>query len=230
MTWSKTLAAPQRPLLWDGEEKRSTSLAGLFPEGKDKTQGKPPHSVTAPKRIHASLRRERKVLWRRRGLFGGMDNNTDHTPVFVDTRRWAKYFEYLSHLILQQLYETVIFFHNLTPSFLFTFNYMLLIMLLQLSQFFWLCPPPPSTSHSLRQSPHHCSHLWLMRINSLATPFPMLYFTCPWLLCNYLFVLLNPFAFYAHPPTPHLATINIFFVDMFTCIDSVSVLLVCFVF
>ena len=36
---------------------------------------------------------------------------------------------------------------------------------------------PPSTQHppSLRQSPHHCSCPWVMRICSLAAPFPILY-------------------------------------------------------
>ena len=53
-------------------------------------------------------------------------------------------------------------------------------------------PPPPSTSYSLRQSPHHCSCPWVMSISSLATPFPILYFTSPWLFCNYQFVLLDP--------------------------------------
>ena len=68
----------------------------------------------------------------------------------------------------------------------------LLIMLLRLSQFPPpLCPLPPSTPHSLRQSPHHCSSPWVMHISSLATPFPILYFTFPWLFCNYPF-LLNP--------------------------------------
>ena len=31
-----------------------------------------------------------------------------------------------------------------------------------------------------------------MCVNSLATPFPLLYFTSPWLFYNYLLVLLNP--------------------------------------
>ena len=65
-------------------------------------------------------------------------------------------------------------------------------MLLQLSQFFLLCPPLPSTPHSLRQSPHHCLCPWITHISSLATPFLILYFISPWLFCNYLFVLLNP--------------------------------------
>ena len=53
-------------------------------------------------------------------------------------------------------------------------------------------PSQPSTLHSFRQFPQHCSCPWVMHISSLATPFPILYFTSPWLFCNYLFVLLNP--------------------------------------
>ena len=65
-------------------------------------------------------------------------------------------------------------------------------MLLQLSQFFPFCFPPPSTPLSLRQSHHHCSCPLVMYMSSLATPFPILYFTSPWLFCDYLFVLFNP--------------------------------------
>ena len=71
------------------------------------------------------------------------------------------------------------------------FNYIFLIMLLQLSQVFPLCLPPPSIHHPFRQSPHHCSCLWVMIIGSLAAPLPILYFTSPWLFCTYLFVV-NP--------------------------------------
>ena len=68
-------------------------------------------------------------------------------------------------------------------------NYILLIMLLELS---WFSPFPTSTQHphSLRQSPHHCSCPWVMCIRSLASPYPILYFTSQRLSCNYLFVLL----------------------------------------
>ena len=62
------------------------------------------------------------------------------------------------------------------------------------SQFFSLCPLYQAP-HSLRQSPHHCSCPWVMRISSLATLFSVLYFTSPWLFCIYLFVLLNPLTF-----------------------------------
>ena len=102
-------------------------------------------------------------------------------------------------------------------------NYILLIMLLELSQFFPLCPLPPSIPHSLRPSPHRCPCPCVRRISSLATPFPILYFTSPWLLCNYLFVLLNPHTsspipLHPFPPGNHQNALHIY--------DSVSVLLV----
>ena len=86
-------------------------------------------------------------------------------------------------------------------------------------------PLPTDTPHSLRQSPiivpvhQSCVH-------TLASPFPMLYFTSPWLFCNYLFVLLNPLTSSPIPSYPlplgnHENTLCIH--------DSVSVLLVCLV-
>ena len=70
---------------------------------------------------------------------------------------------------------------------LFCSDYAITVVLI-----FPFCLPPPSTSHPLRQSPHHCSCPWVMCISSLVTPSPILHFTSPWLICNYLFVLLNP--------------------------------------
>ena len=75
-------------------------------------------------------------------------------------------------------------------------------MLLQLSWFFPLSPPSPSTPLSLRQSPHHNSCPWVTCTSSLATPFPILYCTSPWLSCNYLFVLFNPLTSSPFPPHP----------------------------
>ena len=100
-------------------------------------------------------------------------------------------------------------------SFIRFLNYILLIMLLQLSWFFPLCLCPPRTPHSLRQSPHHCSCSWVMQISSLATPFPILYFTFLWLFCNYLFVL-YPLTLFIHSPTTtsHLATIKMFSISI----------------
>ena len=81
-------------------------------------------------------------------------------------------------------------------DFFFPFSkYILLIILSWLSHFIHLCPQPPNTPHSLRQSPHHCSCLWIMHISSLATPFPILYITPLWLFSNYLLVLLSPLTF-----------------------------------
>ena len=64
------------------------------------------------------------------------------------------------------------------------------IMLLQLSWLFPLWTPPLINPHIVRQSRHHCSCPWVMWISSLDSPFLTLYFTSPWLFCNYLFVLL----------------------------------------
>ena len=76
-------------------------------------------------------------------------------------------------------------------------------MLLQLSQCFSLCPSLlRNPKNSLRQSPHLCSCPWAMYVSSLATPFPVLYFTPPWLFCNYIFVLLNPFTSLPNPLHP----------------------------
>ena len=71
----------------------------------------------------------------------------------------------------------------------------------QLSWFFLLCPPPPIKPYSLRQSPYHCSCPWVMPISSLESPFPILYFTSPWLFCN-LFVLLIPLPLHSFSPLP----------------------------
>ena len=82
------------------------------------------------------------------------------------------------------------------------------IMLLQLSQFSSLCPPPPSTPHSLRQSSHNYSCPWVICVSSLATPFPTVCFTSPWLFCNYLFVLLHPFTISPIPLSAPLPSDN----------------------
>ena len=81
--------------------------------------------------------------------------------------------------------------------------------------FYWLCyyscsdfspfaTSPPGTPYSLRQFPYHCSCPGVMHISSLATPFPVLYFTAPWLFCTYLFVLLNLTSSPIPTHTPHL--------------------------
>ena len=83
---------------------------------------------------------------------------------------------------------------------------------------------PPITLSPFRQSPHHCSCPWVMYINSLATPFPMLYFTSLWLFCLYFLIpsSLHPFPYTSLPSGSHQNTLCIH--------DSVFVLicLVCF--
>ena len=93
------------------------------------------------------------------------------------------------------------------------FYYILLIILLVLSQFFHVAP---STQQPLLcQSSHSYSCPWFMHISPLATPFPMLYFTSPWLFCNYLFGLFNPLlSSCSLSPTSHLATISTLSVAM----------------
>ena len=104
----------------------------------------------------------------------------------------------------------------LTKAILLFLNYSLLILLLQLNWFFPLCFTLPSTPHSLRQSLHHCSYPWVMSVSSLATPFPIPYFTSPWLFCNYLFLFHNSLNVLTNSPTTpsHLATIKTLTVSM----------------
>ena len=124
-----------------------------------------------------------------------------------------------------QLYESIA--HTLCISMFICFlSYILLIILVQLSCFFPPLHPERSSPHSLRPSPHHCSGPWVMYVSFLTFPFPILYFTPPWLFCNYLFALLNPLTSSSIPlhPIPSDKHQNILNIH-----DSVSVLLVCLV-
>ena len=70
------------------------------------------------------------------------------------------------------------------------FKYILLIMLLQLSQFFLLCPALPSTLIPSIYL-HLSSCPWVMHISSFASPFPILYFASPvYLVPTNLYVLI----------------------------------------
>ena len=111
--------------------------------------------------------------------------------------------------------------------FSFYCNYILLIMLLQLSCTYPLCPPPASTLHSLRQSPHHCSwHVSCMRI---LWWLHFLYCTLHphgYSVPTYLYFLipspLHPFSY-----TPFLPSVNHH--NALCSHDSASVLLICLV-
>ena len=60
---------------------------------------------------------------------------------------------------------------------------------------------PPST-HTLRQFYPLCSRLWVMHINSLATPFLTLFLTSPCPFCTYQLVLFNSCTFSPIIPIP----------------------------
>ena len=85
-------------------------------------------------------------------------------------------------------------------------NHFLLIMLVQLSQFFPLCVIHPATH---RPSPHHCSCPWVMHVSSLATPFPIIFFTSKsYSVTTYLYFLI-PSPLHPFPDTTsHLANIK----------------------
>ena len=72
----------------------------------------------------------------------------------------------------------------------------LFLMLLQLSQFFPLCPPPPCTPIPSSHAPPVSSCPWVIHISSLATPFPILFLTSPCLFCTFQFVLLSTCFFF----------------------------------
>ena len=88
---------------------------------------------------------------------------------------------------------------------------------------------PPSSPQSPRQCPHHCSCPRVMCISSLATTFLILYFTPPWLICNYLFVLPNPLTSSPILPNPPRLPQSGNHQNALHIHDPVSVLLVCLV-
>ena len=66
------------------------------------------------------------------------------------------------------------FFKNFFKCFFL--KYILLIMLLQLSHFFFPFSPSPLNPPSLQQSTHLSSCPWVIHISSLASPIPILFF------------------------------------------------------
>ena len=73
-------------------------------------------------------------------------------------------------------------------------KYILLIMLLQLSQSFLLCPPLPGTLIP-SSNPPLSSCQWVMHGSSLVFPFPVLFLTFPCLFCTYHLCFLLPVLF-----------------------------------
>ena len=98
-------------------------------------------------------------------------------------------------------------------------------MLLQLSQFFPLCSPPPGMPlPSSNSPPSSCP--WVMHLSSLASPFPILFLTSPCLFCTYRLCCLFPVPF--SPLSPHPIPTDNPPCDLHFC-DSVPVLCVCLV-
>ena len=64
-------------------------------------------------------------------------------------------------------------------------KYILLIMLLQFSQFFPLCPPSTLHPPTLQHSPALSSCPWVVRISSLSSLFPIPFLTSPHLFNAY---------------------------------------------
>ena len=82
-------------------------------------------------------------------------------------------------------------------------KYFLLIMLLQLSQFFALCPPPPGSLLPSSNLPLLSSCPCVMHvIFFFAYPLSILFLTSPCLFCSYPTMLLNPCTFSLLSPFP----------------------------
>ena len=120
-------------------------------------------------------------------------------------------------------YKSVIFF-----KFSF-FKYILLIRLLQLSQFFSPLYPPSALHHSPTSSiPPFSSYPCVIPcVIPLASPFPILFLTSPCLFCAYQLCFLSPETFPLILPFP-LPTDNPP-CDLHFC-DSVTILIICLVF
>ena len=85
--------------------------------------------------------------------------------------------------------------------------------------------PLPCTPHP-PSFPHLSSCPWVIHISPLATPFPILFLTSPFLFCTCQFAILNPCTFPSLSPF-RLSTDNPLNDPHFY--DSVSVLLFCLV-
>ena len=112
-------------------------------------------------------------------------------------------------------------FFQISPA-NFLKNYILLIMISQLSHFPLFIP-----LHPTRPSPPLISCLWVVHISSLASTFRILFLTSPCLFCTYYLCFLSPVPFPSFSPL-HLPADNPP-CDLHFC-DSVPVLVVCFVF
>ena len=102
----------------------------------------------------------------------------------------------------------------------------LLIMLLQFSQYSPFAPLCAVSLFPPAIPPPHSSRPWVMHISSLASPFPILFLTSPYLFCAYQLCFLSPVPFFLiihlYLPLPTNSPPS----DLHFC-DSVPVLDVC---
>ena len=90
-------------------------------------------------------------------------------------------------LICNKYPNNILFFKLFSSNLLLFFKYILLIMLLQLSQFFSPLYPPSALppSHPPAFTPTFSSRPWVVHISSVISPFPILFLTSPYLFCTY---------------------------------------------
>ena len=113
------------------------------------------------------------------------------------------FFVSFSLFILPHIYNLFLFFK------LYFIDYAITVVLISppLSPFTHHSPLPQTILTPLFMSMGH--------VYKFFAPFPTLYFTSPWLFCNYLFILLNPLTSSPIPHTPlHLATLKTFSISM----------------
>ena len=113
-----------------------------------------------------------------------------------------------SHDQLMQEWFPALSWH---PIFFFL-KYILLIILLQLSQTFPLCPPPPGTTLSSSNSFALNSCPWVVHVSSLASPIPILFLISTCLFCFQLCFLI-PAPFPPFSPS-QLITLQMVFIPM----------------
>ena len=100
----------------------------------------------------------------------------------------------------------------------FYFKYILLIMLLQLSQFFPLALLNPVTPFPTAVLPLS-SCPWVVHVNSLASPFLTLFLTSPCLFCTYQLCFLIPALLSPFSPFPfQLITLQMPCFSCFLCL------------
>ena len=106
------------------------------------------------------------------------------------------------------------------------FKYILLIMLLHLSQFFlpFIAPPFCTPLPSSIPPTHLVQCPWVIHISFLASPYPILFLIHPSLFCTYLlcFLFSVPFPTFSRSSSPlitlHVISISVIVRDLVVCL------------